>query len=234
MQNNNNVIFDDRREGLNAFFSKVYGLMGVGILVSAAVSYIMINFFLPNMIALLTGGNNLIFLALWIIPIFAVIPMQRSAMKNSPAALPLFILYSAFMGFLISFTLLMYTATSITLAFLTTAIMFFGLAIYGRTTKRDLSGMHKALVAGLWGLIAVGILQFFIHSTPLMLISSIVGVIVFSGFIAYDNQKISQIYEQTGGTNGWAVSMAFSLYLDFLNLFLFLLRIFGIAGGNRN
>ncbi|GBG95933.1 Bax inhibitor-1/YccA family protein [Lactococcus termiticola] len=233
MENNNNVIFDQKREGLNAFFSKVYGLMGVGVLVSALVSFISINFFLPNMIALMQA-NRFIFLLLWLIPLFAVVPMQVAAMKNSKMALPLFIFYSAFMGFLIAFTLLLYTATTITLAFGTATVMFIALSIYGRTTKRNLSGMHKALVAGVIGLIVIGLANFFIQSTPLMLFASVIGVIIFSGLIAYDNQKIEQVYNQTGGTDGWAISMAFSLYLDFLNLFLMLLRIFGIAGGNRN
>ncbi len=232
--NQNNVIFDQRQDGLNAFFSKIYGLMGIGVLVSGVVSYIMINFFASNMIAMLQTGNSLIFLLLWLIPLFAVVPLQRSAMKNSPAALPLFIAYSGFMGFLISFTLLMYTPVDITLAFVTAGAMFFGLAVYGRTTKRNLSGMRKALFAGVIGLIVAGLLNFFIQSSALMLISSFFGVAIFSGLIAYDNQKIEQVYNQTGGTEGWAVSMAFSLYLDFLNLFLFLLRIFGFASNSRN
>ncbi|MGM9887395.1 MAG: Bax inhibitor-1/YccA family protein [Lactococcus sp.] len=233
MNNNDNLIFDERKDGLNAFFSKVYGLMGVGVLISGLVSFIMLRFYTNNLINMIEGSGSFVFLLLWLIPLFMVVPMQRSAMKNSSAALPLFIVYSAFMGFLISFTLLMYTKTDITLAFVTAVAMFFGLAVYGRTTKRDLSAWHKALFAGVIGLIVIGILNFFIQSSGLMLFSSFVGVVIFSGLIAYDNQKIEQVYYQMGDTNGWAISMALSLYLDFLNLFLFLLRIFGFAG-NRD
>ncbi|MQW22451.1 MULTISPECIES: Bax inhibitor-1/YccA family protein [unclassified Lactococcus] len=233
MNNNDNLIFDERKDGLNAFFSKVYGLMGVGVLISGLVSFIMLRFYTNNLVNMIEGSGSFVFLLLWLIPLFMVVPMQRSAMKNSSAALPLFIVYSAFMGFLISFTLLMYTATDITLAFVTAVAMFFGLAVYGRTTKRDLSAWHKALFAGVIGLIVIGILNFFIQSSGLMLFASFVGVVIFSGLIAYDNQKIEQVYYQMGDTNGWAISMALSLYLDFLNLFLFLLRIFGFAG-NRD
>lgn len=233
MNNNDNLIFDERKDGLNAFFSKVYGLMGVGVLISGLVSFIMLRFYTNNLVNMIEGSGSFVFLLLWLIPLFMVVPMQRSAMKNSSAALPLFIVYSAFMGFLISFTLLMYTATDITLAFVTAVAMFFGLAVYGRTTKRDLSAWHKALFAGVIGLIVIGILNFFIQSSGLMLLASFVGVVIFSGLIAYDNQKIEQVYYQMGDTNGWAISMALSLYLDFLNLFLFLLRIFGFAG-NRD
>lgn len=233
MNNENNVIFDQRQDGLNTFFSKVYGLMGVGILISGLVSFIMINFFLPNMMSILNSGS-LVFLLLWLVPLFMVVPLQRSAMQNTAAAMPLFVVYSAFMGFLLSFTLLMYTKTDITLAFVIAAAMFFGLAVYGRTTKRDLSGMRKALFAGVIGLIVVGFAMFFIQSTFLMLAASVFGVVIFSGLIAYDNQKISQVYYQFGGSQGWAISMALSLYLDFLNLFLFLLRIIGFAGAGNS
>lgn len=199
MNNNDNLIFDQREDGLNAFFSKVYALMGVGVAISGLVSFIMIRFFQANLDAISQKGS-LVFLALWIIPLVLVVPLQTSAMKNSSAAMPLFVIYSAFMGFLISFTLLMYTSTDITMAFITAVAMFFGLAVYGRTTKRDLSGMQKALVAGVIGLIVIGFLNFFIQSTALMLICSVVGVVIFSGLIAYDNQKKSHRF-----TTKWVI-----------------------------
>lgn len=232
--NDNDIIFDQQRDGLNAFFSKIYALMGVGVLVSALVSWIMITFFLDNMTAILQSGS-LFFLVLWIIPLVMVVSLQSLAMKNSKMALPIFIGYAAFMGFLISFTLLMYTATSITLAFVTAAAMFFGLSLYGRLTKRNLSAMGKALGVAVWGLIVAMILNIFVGGTALMFATSIAGVVIFAGLIAWDNQKITQVYNHNNGqvSDGWAISMALALYLDFLNMFLFLLRIFGIAGGNN-
>ncbi|MDN6064927.1 MAG: Bax inhibitor-1/YccA family protein, partial [Lactococcus lactis] len=219
----------------NAFFSKIYALMGAGVLVSALVSWIMITFFLDNMTAILQSGS-LFFLVLWIIPLVMVVSLQGLAMKNSKMALPIFIGYAAFMGFLISFTLLMYTATDITLAFVTAAAMFFGLSVYGRFTKRNLSAMGKAFGVAVWGLIVAMFLNFFIGGTILTILISLVGVVIFAGLIAWDNQKITQVYNANNGqvSDGWAISMALSLYLDFINMFLFLLRIFGIAGGNRD
>ena len=215
--NDNNVIFDQRSDGLNAFFSKIYALMGAGVLVSALVSWIMITFFLDNMTAILQSGS-LFFLVLWIIPLVMVVSLQGLAMKNSKMALPIFIGYAAFMGFLISFTLLMYTATDITLAFVTAA------------------AMCKAFGVAVWGLIIAMFLNFFFASTGLTILISLVGVVIFAGLIAWDNQKITQVYNANNGqvSDGWAISMALSLYLDFINMFLFLLRIFGIAGGNRD
>lgn len=233
--NNNDIIFDQKRDGLSAFFSKIYALMGVGVLVSALVSWVMISFFLDNLLSIMKG-NGFIFLLLFLVPLIFMVPLQAAASKNSPMAFPLFIGFSAFWGFLLSFILLGYTATDITLAFVTSASMFFGLSIYGRVTKRNLSGMGKAMMAAIWGIIIVGIINMFIGSTMLQLGISVVTVVVFAGLIAYDNQRIEQVYNQMDGnvSDGWAVSMALALYLDFLNLFLAVLRIFGIAGGSRD
>ena len=114
--------------------------------------------------------------------------------------------------------------------------MFFGLSVYGRFTKRNLSGMGKALGVAVWGLIVAMLLNLFFASTGLTILISLVGVVIFSGLIAWDNQKITQVYNAHNGqvSDGWAISMALSLYLDFINMFLFLLRLFGIAGGNRD
>lgn len=231
----NNIIFDQKREGLNAFYAKIYGLMGVGVLVSALVSWVTITFFLPNLLSIMRGGG-LFILVLYIVPLIMIVPMERAAMKNSPAALPLFIAFSAFFGFLLSATLLNYTATNITLAFVTSASMFFGLSVYGRVTKRNLSGMGKAMMAAIWGIIIVSIVNIFIGSSMIQLGLSVVTVVVFSGLIAYDNQRIEQVYNQLDGNvgDGWAISMALQLYLDFINLFLAVLRIFGFASGNRD
>lgn len=230
-----NQIFETNRMSLSDFFARIYALVGVGILVSAATAFITLTFFWQNVSTMLTqGGFGM--LILWLIPLVLVFPMQRAALKNSPSALPMFIAFSALFGFMLSFTLVYYTGTQITLAFVTSAAMFFGLSIYGRTTKRNLSGMGKALIGALWGIIIAGILNFFIGSSMMMFGISVITVIVFSGLIAWDNQKIEQVYNQNNGQvqEGWAISMALSLYLDFLNLFLSILRIFGFMGNNRN
>jgi FtsH-binding integral membrane protein len=230
-----NQIFETNRMTLSEFFARIYALVGVGILVSAVTSFITLAFFWQNVESMLTQGS-LGMLILWLIPLFLVFPMQRAALKNSPSALPMFIVFSALFGFMLSFTLVFYTGTQITLAFVTAAGMFFGMSIYGRTTKRNLSGMGKAMIGALIGIIIAGILNFFIGSSMLMFGISVITVIVFAGLIAWDNQKIEMIYNQNNGMvqEGWAISMALSLYLDFLNLFLAILRIFGFMGNSRN
>jgi FtsH-binding integral membrane protein len=127
----------------------------------------------------------------------------------------------------------MYTRENIALAFAISSGMFFGLSIFGRTTKRDLSGVGKLALAALIGLIIALFANFFLNSTPLMYGISILGVIIFSAFIAWDNQRIIKTYNQMNGntTNGMAISLAFSLYLDFINLFMFVLSLVG--GGSR-
>ena len=103
------------------------------------------------------------------------------------------------------------------------------MSVIGRVTKKDLSGMGKALMAALIGIIIASVVNIFIGSSGLDFILSIVTVLVFAGLIAWDNQKIEHIYYSVNGqvNNGWAVSMALSLYLDFINVFISLLRIFG-------
>ncbi|MCL2677099.1 MAG: Bax inhibitor-1 family protein, partial [Streptococcaceae bacterium] len=171
-------IIDERQSGLSAFFAKIYGLVGVGILISALVSFITIKFFPQNLVSIMQGGNVMVFI-IFLIPLLIVFPAQRAAAKNSPTALPLFILYSAVLGFILSFSLIFYTGTDITMAFLISAGMFFGMSVYGRFTKRNLSGMAKAMIAGVWGLIILGFLNMlFFHSTPLMLLGSVLGIVI--------------------------------------------------------
>ena len=107
--------------------------------------------------------------------------------------------------------------------------MFFAMALIGKFTKKDLSGLGRSFIAGLIGVIIASLVNIFLRSSGLDFIISIISVIIFSGLIAWDNQRIRYVYEQSGGNvaAGWAVSLALSLYLDFINLFLSILRIFG-------
>ena len=135
-------------------------------------------------------------------------------------------------GFTLTFTLAYFDLSSIAVAFAITAGMFFALSIFGKTTKRDLSGMGKAMFAALIGIIIASVVNLFVGSSGMDFMISILSVIVFSGLIAWDNQRIEMLYNRSNGnvTDGWAVSMALSLYLDFINLFISILRIFGIGG----
>ena len=230
-----NQIFETNQHtgkfSLADFFARIYALVGMGIAVSAVVAFITLTVFADNISAILTGHTWLLFV-LWILEMILVVAVTPMAAKNSPMALPAFIGFSALNGFTLTFTLAYFDLSSIAVAFAITAGMFFALSIFGKTTKRDLSGMGKAMFAALIGIIIASVVNLFVGSSGMDFMISILSVIVFSGLIAWDNQRIEMLYNRSNGnvTDGWAVSMALSLYLDFINLFISILRIFGIGG----
>ena len=150
-------------------------------------------------------------------------------MKNNPMALPLFLTYSALNGFTLSFIIARYAQATVYKAFVVSALMFFIMSAIGRVTKKDLSGMGRAFMGALIGIIIASIANIFLQSSGMDYVLSILCVIIFAGLTAWDNQKIRYVYEQSNGqpTNGWVVALALELYLDFINLFINILRIFG-------
>lgn len=224
---NNRTIIQDA-SGINTFYAKIYSLVGVGLGISAIVSALMLSMFQSVIVSVLMGSTWIFYVAIAaeLILVFAASGM---AVKNSPAALPLFLVYSALNGFTLSVVLALYTQSSVLSAFVTASAMFFTMAFIGKVTKKDLSGMGRALRAALFGLIIASVVNIFLRNGSFDFLISIAGVIIFSGLIAWDNQKIRYVYERSNGQveNGWAVSLALSLYLDFINLFLSLLRLFG-------
>lgn len=128
--------------------------------------------------------------------------------------------------------LLVYSGASVARAFMVTAGMFGGMSVFGMVTKRDLSGMGSFLMMGLWGIILASIVNIFLKSTQMDFVISVVGVIVFTGLTAWDTQKLRQMgetapIEDSVAIRRGAILGALSLYLDFINLFLMLLRLFG-------
>ncbi|MGT2845691.1 Bax inhibitor-1/YccA family protein [Streptococcus massiliensis] len=225
--NNNNTIIQET-SGLNAFYSRVYAFVGLGIGVSALVAGLMLTVLQNTLFTIATTSSWLVYGSI-IAELILVFWASGLAMKNSPSALPVFLGYSALNGFTISFIVARYTQGTVLSAFISSSVLFFVMAAMGRVVKKDLSGMGRALIAALWGIIIASIVNFFMASSAFDFMLSIVTVLVFAGLTAWDNQKIRYVYEQAGGnvSNGWAVSLALSLYLDFINLFLSLLRIFG-------
>ena len=216
------------RSGLNQFYAKVYAFVGLGIGLSALVSALMLTVFQAQLIYFLMHGR------LWLmIATFAelglVFVASSMAAKNSPAALPVFLVYSLLNGFTLSFVVAFYTPGTVLSAFVSSALLFFVMAAIGIFTKKDLSGMGRALMAALVGLIIAMIVNLFLANSFFDYMISVAMVLVFSGLIAWDNQKIRYVYEQSRGkvATGWVISMALSIYLDFINLFLSILRIFG-------
>lgn len=228
MNNDSVVINQVDNTVLNRFFGRVYGVVAMGIGLSALVSFLTVTVFRDALFALMRGGSMLMMIIM-IAQIALVFAASAMAAKNSPLALPMFLGYSVTNGFTLSVVLLAYTGETVALAFVSTALMFAVMAIIGMTTKKNLSGMAQALRAALWGVIIASVVNIFLRSSGISFAMSIISVLIFSGLIAYDNQRIRTVFEQTGGNvgQGWVVSMALQLYLDFINLFLNLLRIFG-------
>ncbi|MFC3931861.1 Bax inhibitor-1/YccA family protein [Streptococcus dentapri] len=224
-------VITQTESGISRFFAKIYGMVGFGIGISAAVSALMLYVFPENMIHIATQAPFIYFGAI-ILELVLVLFASGAARRNSSAALPLFLIYSALNGFTLSFLVAAYAQSTVLAAFISSALVFFIMAAIGATTKKDLSGMSKALFAGLIGIIIAGVINMFIGSGLMSLLISLVTVVIFSGLIAYENQLVKRVYYQTGGqvADGWVISMALSLYLDFINLFISILRIFG----NRN
>jgi len=146
------------------------------------------------------------------------------------AAQTTFWVYAGLMGLSLSSIFLIYTGQSIVQTFFVTAASFGGLSLYGYTTKRDLSGMGSFLIMGLFGLIIASIVNIFLGSSALDFAISVIGVLIFAGLTAWDTQKIKEMYFEADGAEvagRKAIMGALTLYLDFINLFLFLLRFLG-------
>ena len=208
----------------STFMNKVFGWMSAGLLVTALTAN-----WTANNIGFIPGHW---YLFLFLGQLFLVYKISRNAMNMSVnSATGLFILYSAVTGISLSGLTMVYTASSLATTFLSTAILFGIMAIYGMTTKSDLTSMGKFLFMGLIGIVISSIVNFFLGSSILQMAISAIGVIVFTGLTAHDTQKILHMYQSGDaysdtGTKK-AVLGALMLYLDFINLFIFLLQFMG-------
>ena len=222
---------DIRDERVGAFLSKVYGWMFLGLLITAVIAFgvasspaLIETFFL----------NRLLFWGLIIAQLGVVIYLSARVDKVAPAtAAILFMVYSALVGITSSVILLIYTAASIFSAFVVTAGMFGAMAIFGSITKKSLAGWGQFLFMGLIGVILASVVGIFWQNDALQFVISVVGVVVFTGLTAYDAQRLKHmaVALPDGRVGASAVVGALSLYLDFINLFFFILRLFG---GRRN
>jgi FtsH-binding integral membrane protein len=214
-------------ERVSAFLWKVYGWMAVGLGLTAVVAFAVAGS--PDLQRVLIG-NRLIFFALVIAELGLVFFMSARVDRLAPGtAAGLFAFYSALNGVTLSVILLAYTGESVTMTFVVTAGMFGALALFGSTTKRSLAGAGQFFMMGLVGLILASIVGMFWHSDALQFLISVVGVIVFTGLTAWDAQRLKQmaVALPEGQVGAYAVVGALSLYLDFINLFLMLLRFTG-------
>jgi uncharacterized protein len=214
---------------VRAFVRSVYGWMFGGLLLTAlAALWVVVS---PPMQRLVLG-NPVMPWVLFIAELGIVTFLSfRITRMSAAAAASAFLVFSLLNGLTLSVIFFVYTAGSIVQAFVIAAGMFGAMSLYGMMTKRDLTSWGSFFFMGLIGIVLCSVVNIFLHSTALAWTVSIIGVFVFLGLTAYDNQKLKVMATATGPTENLAVYGALSLYLDFINLFLFLLRIFG--GGNR-
>ena len=218
-------------ERVGAFLSKVYGWMFVGLLITAGVAYSLASS------EVLIGALFSNRLAIWVVLIAQLgLVFFLSARVNHMApttAAGLFMLYSALVGVTTSVLLLAFTGASIASTFIITAGMFGATAVFGTITKRNLAGLGHFMFMGLIGLLLAMIVGIFWQSDALQFVISVVGVLIFTGLTAWDAQRLRQMaFALPDGRAGtYAVVGALSLYLDFINLFFFLLRF---TGSRRN
>jgi FtsH-binding integral membrane protein len=209
----------------SSFLQRVFAWMFAGLLVTAGAAAA-----IGSSDALLTDitANPVLLIVLFVAQLGLVFAIAARADHMSPAlATGLFLLYSATNGVIFALVFELYTSQSIFTAFAVTAGMFGAMALYGYVTKTDLSKLGSILFMALIGLILATIVNLFVANEALYWITTYAGVAIFAGLTAYDVQKIKQ-YE---GGQGDAIRGALSLYLDFINMFLFLLRIFGQSRG---
>ncbi len=214
-------------ERVTAFLRAVYGWMCVGLAVTAAVAYVI------SSSAAITGAlaaNHFLFLVLFLAQLGVVLFLSARVDRLAPGtATLLFIAYAALTGVTFSVILLAYTGASIANTFMVTAGMFGALAVYGTTTSRSLAGVGQFLFMGLIGLVLASLVGMFWQNDALQFLISVVGVLVFTGLTAWDAQRLKQMATQLpeDKLGSYAILGALSLYLNFINLFLFLLRFMG-------
>ncbi|HEY1365429.1 MAG TPA: Bax inhibitor-1/YccA family protein [Xanthobacteraceae bacterium] len=225
-------------QGLRAYMLRVYNYMAMGVALTGVVAWVTFNAAVtetagrlaltpfgqalysgPATIVLFLGTLGMVFLISW-----------RVDRLQPSTALALFLAYAGLLGLMLSSIFLVYTGVSITRVFFISAAAFGALSLYGYTTQRDLSAFGSFLVMGLFGLIIAMLVNMFLRSTQMDFVISAAGVLIFAGLTAWDTQKIKEMFDPTeDGTlvGRKAVMGALTLYLDFINLFMFLLRFLG-------
>lgn len=216
--------------GLRSFMLKVYNYMTLGLCITALTAWLTVNTSLFNLFFTQTGMTGLGWLVLFA-PLIMVFFFNWVIMRGTALQVQMtFWAFAALMGISISPIMLLYTASSMTRVFLITAGTFGAMSIYGYTTKRDLTSMGSFMMMGLWGVIIASIVNIFLKSPAMYYVISYISVAVFVGLTAFDTQMIRNMYYSSDDEDTLmrkAAAGALSLYMDFINLFLNLLRILG-------
>ncbi len=233
-------------EGLRAYMLKVYNLMALGLVITGVAALGMVMLATTNdpaaAVATLPNGKMLTSLGVavygsplrWVVmlaPLAVVFFLSfRVHTMSVSAAQTTFWLYAALVGVSLSSVFLVFTSQSVVQTFFVTAAAFGALSLYGYTTKRDLSAMGSFLIMGVFGLIIAMVVNIFLQSSAMQFAISAIGVLIFSGLTAYDTQKIKEMYFEGDDvlvSGRKAIMGALTLYLDFINLFTFLLQFLG-------
>jgi|TARA_B100000809_G_C14914822_1_gene451217 hypothetical protein len=227
-------------EGLRAYMLKVYNYMATGVLLTGIVALISFNISVVTdasgaIVSFTEFGNTLFFSGFkWLVmlaPLGIVFYMSFGINKmSSSKAQTVFWIFAALMGLSLSWILLVYTGKSVARVFFITSATFGAMSLYGYTTKRDLTKLGSFLMMGLIGIIIASLINIFMKSSMMYFVISILGVLIFVGLTAYDTQKIKNMYVESDSgelIGKKAVMGALTLYLDFINLFIMLLRLFG-------
>ena len=223
-------------EGLRAHMNKVYGTMSVGMVLTFLVAWAVGTS--PALLSVfrdpMTLQPNILGWIVMFAPLIMVFAFGAAINRLSAAGAQLFFYaFAAVMGLSLSWIFVAFTGMSIAQVFLVTSIAFAGLSLWGYTTKKDISGWGSFLIMGVIGILVASIVNIFLGSPALYFAISILGVLIFAGLTAYDTQNIKNTYLQHAhsGDSEWlgkaAIMGALSLYLDFINMFMFLLSIFG-------
>ena len=213
--------------GLRQYMLRVYNFMASGLALTGAVAY---SVTLSQTAMQLIFGTPLF----WVVALaplgFVFFLSSRMDKIQASTAQTLFWVFSALMGMSLASIFIVYTGTSIARVFFITAGTFAGMSLYGYTTKRDLTGLGSFMFMGLIGIIIASVVNMFLQSSAMQFMISVIGVLVFVGLTAYDTQKIKSIYSAADGhevSTKKAIMGALRLYLDFINLFIMLLHLFG-------
>jgi uncharacterized protein len=235
-------------EGLRAYMIRVYNYMGVGLVITGVVAYAFFTMAVttdPSLVAVqlgnglfLTSLGKAIYLS-WLRWVIAFSPLiviflfaARIGEMSTSTAQAVFWCFAALMGLSLSSLFVAYTGASIARIFFITAATFGAVSLWGYTTKRDLTGIGSFLIMGLIGVIIASVVNAFLHSTGLQFALSVLTVLIFTGLTAYDTQKLKDTYLSYSGAGEEALGRtaimgALSLYLDFINIFVALLQLFG-------
>jgi len=214
--------------GLRSYMLSIYNYMASAVLVTGIVALLFAQSGLAYQVM---AGGGLLAYALMFAPLIFVMVLSFGINRlQTRTAQMIYWAYAAVMGLSMASIFLVFTQTSIAQTFFATAAAFAGLSLYGYTTKRDMSAFGAFLIMGVVGILVASLINLFLKSTGLELAISILGVLIFAGLTAYDTQRLKSQYTYVAGTDmeGKAVVLgALSLYLDFVNMFMFLLRLLG-------